>query len=263
MCGYEISLSAFVFIFFSSLFYFILFILFACNYLQLSPSSFYRYTPRIYLTEGTGAVLGANAINEHNVIFDPDGLRVGFARSLCIYDQEHSSHDFATSTNDAPKTTTKAPVVQTKSSVSSKPAQKVEPVAVAPTPKKGGNGAVSASALLKMKAKENATAANATAPSQATPPAGVRTPLPAVATAPTQNNLKGTVAVKTAKASFLFPVPLTPVYKENLALLVATAAEDLVTARTEACRRVLTMPCNARCDRPPSPEVQALDFGNK
>lgn len=224
-------------------------------------SSFYRYTPRIYLTEGTGAVLGANAINEHNVIFDPDGLRVGFARSLCTYDQEHSSHDFATSTNDVPKTTTKAPVVQAKSPVSSKPAQKGEPaVAVAPAPKKGGNGAVSASALLKMKAKENATA-NATAPFQATPPAGVRTQLPAVATAPTQNNLKGTVAVKTAKASFLFPVPLTPVYKENLALLVATAAEDLVNAHTEACRRVLTMPCNARCDRPPSPEVQALDFG--
>lgn len=42
------------------------------------------YTPRIYLTESIGAVLGSNFINEYNTIFDIDRMRVGFARSNCI-----------------------------------------------------------------------------------------------------------------------------------------------------------------------------------
>lgn len=41
------------------------------------------YTARIYLTESSGAVLGANFINNHNTIFDIDNMRVGFARSDC------------------------------------------------------------------------------------------------------------------------------------------------------------------------------------
>jgi len=228
-----------------------------------------RYTPRIYLTEGTGAVLGANAINEHNVIFDPDGLRVGFARSLCTYDKVHSSHDFATSTNDVPKTPVKTPAKSSNAAQKTLPEannKEQQPVVPAAAPKKGGNGAVSASALKKMKAKEVETATSLLGnlplqPSEPkpTPPTqhlkGTSTKKPAKPT-------KGTAAtVKPSQYNPLFPVPLTPVHKENLASLVAAAADSFVSERNVACRRVLTMPCNARCDRPPSPEIQALDFG--
>jgi hypothetical protein len=41
------------------------------------------YTPRVYLTEGTGAVLGANFIINYNVVFDIEQMRLGFARSDC------------------------------------------------------------------------------------------------------------------------------------------------------------------------------------
>ena len=40
---------------------------------------------RIYLTESSGAVLGANVMNGHNVIFDIDNRRVGFINSVCKY----------------------------------------------------------------------------------------------------------------------------------------------------------------------------------
>jgi hypothetical protein len=41
------------------------------------------YAFRIYLTEGSGTVLGANFMNDHNVIFDIENGRVGFAESDC------------------------------------------------------------------------------------------------------------------------------------------------------------------------------------
>ena len=44
-----------------------------------------KYTFRVYLTEGTGAVLGANFMSKRNIIFDADGGRVGFAESHCDY----------------------------------------------------------------------------------------------------------------------------------------------------------------------------------
>lgn len=62
------------------------------------------YAFRIYLTEGSGVVLGecscislrlksklflwftgANFMNGHNVVFDQDGMRIGFADSSCNY----------------------------------------------------------------------------------------------------------------------------------------------------------------------------------
>lgn len=43
------------------------------------------YAFRIYLTEGSGTVLGANFMNDHNVIFDIDGGRIGFAESNCDF----------------------------------------------------------------------------------------------------------------------------------------------------------------------------------
>ncbi len=44
-----------------------------------------RYASRVYLTEHTGSVLGANFMNLHNVVFDIDNLRIGFAPSDCEY----------------------------------------------------------------------------------------------------------------------------------------------------------------------------------
>lgn len=45
-----------------------------------------NYALRIYLTEASGAVLGANFMNNHNVIFDIENKRIGFVRSSCKYD---------------------------------------------------------------------------------------------------------------------------------------------------------------------------------
>ena len=45
-----------------------------------------KYAFRIYLTEGAGAVLGANFMIGYNVIFDADGQRVGFAKSDCKFE---------------------------------------------------------------------------------------------------------------------------------------------------------------------------------
>jgi hypothetical protein len=56
------------------------------------PSSSYvdsvgggKYAFRVYLTEKSGAVLGANFMIDHNIIFDAQGGRVGFAKSTCNY----------------------------------------------------------------------------------------------------------------------------------------------------------------------------------
>ncbi len=42
-----------------------------------------KYIPRIYLTESIGAVLGANFMNNHLIVFDIDQAKVGFAKSKC------------------------------------------------------------------------------------------------------------------------------------------------------------------------------------
>ncbi|CAM9230616.1 unnamed protein product, partial [Heterosigma akashiwo] len=42
-----------------------------------------KYTPRIYLDESSGNVLGANFMDRHDVFFDEENGRVGFAESSC------------------------------------------------------------------------------------------------------------------------------------------------------------------------------------
>lgn len=44
-----------------------------------------KFAFRVYLTEGSGAVLGANFMNGYNIIFDADKKRIGFAKSHCKY----------------------------------------------------------------------------------------------------------------------------------------------------------------------------------
>lgn len=51
------------------------------------PNKDGTYAFRIYFQDGAGAVLGANFMSGHNVIFDQEGSRVGFAESNCDYDQ--------------------------------------------------------------------------------------------------------------------------------------------------------------------------------
>ena len=46
-----------------------------------------KYAFRIYLTEASGAVLGANFMNDQNVVFDIDARRVGFVKASCTYDE--------------------------------------------------------------------------------------------------------------------------------------------------------------------------------
>lgn len=43
------------------------------------------YTSRFYPTEGRGSVLGANAMMGHDIFFDVDNDRLGWAESLCDY----------------------------------------------------------------------------------------------------------------------------------------------------------------------------------
>jgi len=52
------------------------------HYLEYSPSKD-TYTSRLYFTESRGGVLGANSMQGHDVLFDWENGRVGFAVSTC------------------------------------------------------------------------------------------------------------------------------------------------------------------------------------
>jgi Xylanase inhibitor N-terminal len=57
----------------------------ATNYMEYSPT-LKVYTSRLFFTESRGGVLGANAMQGHNVLFDWQHGRIGFAQSTCAYD---------------------------------------------------------------------------------------------------------------------------------------------------------------------------------
>ena len=59
----------------------------ATHYMEYSASK-ETYTPRIYFTETKGGVVGAHAMQGHNVLFDWENKRVGFAESTCEYQEE-------------------------------------------------------------------------------------------------------------------------------------------------------------------------------
>ena len=54
----------------------------ATHYMEYSPSKDV-YTSRFYFTESRGGVLGANSLQGHDVVFDWDYGRIGFAESTC------------------------------------------------------------------------------------------------------------------------------------------------------------------------------------
>ena len=49
-----------------------------------------KYAFRIYLTETNGGILGANVMNNNNVIFDIDNRRIGFAPSTCQFNNSNT-----------------------------------------------------------------------------------------------------------------------------------------------------------------------------
>jgi hypothetical protein len=56
----------------------------ASHYLEYDPD-IGKYVPRFYTDEGSGSVLGANAMMGHDVFFDNGRGRIGFAESICDY----------------------------------------------------------------------------------------------------------------------------------------------------------------------------------
>ena len=61
----------------------------ATHYMEYSPTKDV-YTSRLYFTESRGGVLGANAMQGHNVLFDWENGRVGFAESTCEFTKKAS-----------------------------------------------------------------------------------------------------------------------------------------------------------------------------
>ena len=59
----------------------------ATHYMEYSASE-ETYTPRIYFTSTFGGVIGTNAMQGHNVLFDWENKRVGFAESACEYQEQ-------------------------------------------------------------------------------------------------------------------------------------------------------------------------------
>jgi len=56
----------------------------ATHYMEYSKSK-EKYFSRIYFGEGDGGVLGANFMMGHDILFDVDNRRIGFAESSCEY----------------------------------------------------------------------------------------------------------------------------------------------------------------------------------
>ena len=56
----------------------------ASHYMEYNSKT-KKYVPRLYFTEGSGGVLGANFMQGHDVLFDWEHQKVGFARSDCDY----------------------------------------------------------------------------------------------------------------------------------------------------------------------------------
>ena len=64
----------------------------ATSYMEYS-STLKVYTSRLFFTESRGGVLGANAMQGHNILFDWQHGRLGVAQSSCSYDLLASKND--------------------------------------------------------------------------------------------------------------------------------------------------------------------------
>lgn len=61
----------------------------ATSYMDYSTIS-KRYMSRLYFTESVGGVLGSNTMQGHNVLFDWQNGRIGFAESSCAFDKKEA-----------------------------------------------------------------------------------------------------------------------------------------------------------------------------
>jgi len=70
----------------------VIFVIPPTHYLEYSSSKD-TYTSRVYFTESFGAVLGANSMQGHDVLFDLENERIGFAKSSCSYEVIEESNN--------------------------------------------------------------------------------------------------------------------------------------------------------------------------
>ena len=63
------------------------------SYTETAPEGGNHRNFRVYVTEPRGVVLGANFMNDQNVVFDVQNARVGFARSDCHFSRHYSVPD--------------------------------------------------------------------------------------------------------------------------------------------------------------------------
>jgi len=63
------------------------------HYMEYNPSE-KTYTSRFYPTERSGSVLGANAMMGHDILFDVDTNRIGWAESACDYTSTVQSNGY-------------------------------------------------------------------------------------------------------------------------------------------------------------------------
>lgn len=68
------------------------------HYMELDNNG--KYVARFYTTEGSGSVLGANAMMGHDVMFDADNLNIGWAESDCDYNKLVTDGGFTDVLND-------------------------------------------------------------------------------------------------------------------------------------------------------------------
>jgi len=81
----------------------------ATSYMDYSPTT-KLYTSRLYFTETAGGVLGSNTMQGHNVVFDWEHHRIGFAESSCSYDK-NDAPEFAEDSGYASDCQVKEPVL--------------------------------------------------------------------------------------------------------------------------------------------------------
>ena len=59
---------------------------------EIKPTAYFEkvkgvadtYKPRLFLDEWSGATLGANTMQDHDVVFDVENKRMGWARADCL-----------------------------------------------------------------------------------------------------------------------------------------------------------------------------------
>ena len=84
------------------------------HYMEYDPQT-HKYTSRFYATENGGSVLGGNTMMGHNVVFDVDNRRIGWAESDCDYTKLVTENGFnfdITGTLVVPAETPAVPAVE-------------------------------------------------------------------------------------------------------------------------------------------------------